>query len=53
MAENHSEVKGRLTDSLILAFVVVVMILLGAGLVGNVLDILGRSQGHVSTHVEN
>jgi hypothetical protein len=53
MAENRAEVKGRLTDSLILAFVVVVMILLGAGLVGNVLDLLDRSHGPVSTHVEN
>jgi hypothetical protein len=44
MAESNTQNAIRLTDWLILAFVVVVMILLIVDLGGNVMDILNRSQ---------
>jgi hypothetical protein len=39
MAQHPSENKNRLTDWIILAFVVVVMVLLGLDLVGNALQL--------------
>ena len=47
MAESNNQNALRLTDWLILAFVVVVMCLLIADLSTNVMDILDRSREHV------